>query len=159
MEPILIKTARLLIRQQTKAEALDHLNAMPPEHRAQVSPAWLALLEESSLPSAWVLGYFITLQSTGEPIGSCGFTGPPDADGVVELAYAVDPAHRGKGYATEAAAALAQFALAAGEVRRVRAHTLDDCGASAKILTRCGFEKLGQINHPEDGLVWRWERA
>jgi ribosomal-protein-alanine N-acetyltransferase len=159
MSTILIKTPRLLIRQQTKEEALGHINALPPEDRAQVSPAWLAMLEESDIPSVWIVGFFMTLEATGEGVGSCGFAGPPDSGGVVELAYAVDQAHRGQGYATEAADALARFALAAGGVSAVRAHTLDDCGASAKVLTRCGFAKLGQISHPEDGLVWRWEKS
>jgi [ribosomal protein S5]-alanine N-acetyltransferase len=26
-----------------------------------------------------------------------------------------------------------------------------------KVLTRCGFERTGQVVDPEDGLVWRWE--
>src|SRR3954470_25080697 len=34
----------------------------------------------------------------GIVIGHGGFHGPPDEDGVVEVAYSVDPAHRRQGY-------------------------------------------------------------
>jgi RimJ/RimL family protein N-acetyltransferase len=94
----------------------------------------------------------------GAVVGGCGFKGPPDRDGAVELAYGIDPAHRGLGYATEAAAALTEFAFADGRVRLVRAHTKTDNGASARVLLKCGFVRIGEVVDPEDGLVCRWER-
>ena len=97
------------------------------------------------------------MTGTGAGVGSCGFKGPPDANGTVEIAYGIAPAHQNKGYATEAAAALVRFALASGEVRVVRAHTRERAGASARVLAKCHFEPLGQVVDPEDGLVWRWE--
>ena len=47
---------------------------------------------------------------TGRTVGKCGFKGPP-ADGVVEIAYGIDPEYQGKGYATEAAEALTNVAF------------------------------------------------
>ena len=90
-------------------------------------------------------------------IGSCGYKGPPDADGMVEIAYAIDEAHRGQGFATEAAQALADHALKSGRVPIVRAHTLPVANASTRVLTKCGFCHVGQVIDPEDGPVWRWE--
>ena len=80
-------------------------------------------------------------------------------EGVVEIAYGIDPDHQGRGYATEAAAALVEFALATDTVRLVRAHTLPESNASTRVLTKCGFEHIGEHIDPEDGLVWRWERG
>src|SRR5438046_10487620 len=82
----------------------------------------------------------------------------PTADGMVEIAYGVNPEKQGKGYATEAAEALVAFALSSGRVRVVRAHTLPEPNASTRVLAKCGFRHIGEVVDPEDGLVWRWEK-
>jgi [ribosomal protein S5]-alanine N-acetyltransferase len=84
--------------------------------------------------------------------------GAPDADGVVEVAYSVAPEHQGKGYATETAKALVSYAFSSGKVRTVRAHTLPETNASGRVLSKCGFRRVGEVIDPDDGLVWRWER-
>jgi ribosomal-protein-alanine N-acetyltransferase len=83
---------------------------------------------------------------------------PPEVRKEVS-AYAITPEHQGKGFATEAAAALVSYAFASGEVRVVRAHTLPLPNASTRVLTKCGFQKAGEVIDPDDGLVWRWERG
>jgi RimJ/RimL family protein N-acetyltransferase len=95
--------------------------------------------------------------ASGAVIGSCAYKGPPDEGGVVEIAYAVDPEYQGRGYATEAARALVNFAFRSGQVRLVRAHTRAENNASTRVLAKCGFERVGEVVDPEDGLVWRWE--
>jgi RimJ/RimL family protein N-acetyltransferase len=74
---------------------------------------------------------------------------------VVEVAYGIDPPHRGRGLATEAAAGLVGFALASGRARVVRAHPKQDNGASGRVLAKCGFRRVGEVIDPEDGLVQR----
>ncbi len=91
-------------------------------------------------------------------IGFGGYKGPPDADGMVEIAYGVVPAYEGRGYATEAAQALVTYAFGSGRVRAVRAHMLPEANASTNVLRKCGFACLGEVIDPEDGLVWRWEK-
>ena len=92
-------------------------------------------------------------------VGNCGFNGPPDGAGVVEIAYGVKPAFQRNGYATEAAGAILAFALSNPRVVLVCAYTLPDAKASCRVLTRCGFRNVGEHVHAEDGLVWRWERG
>jgi RimJ/RimL family protein N-acetyltransferase len=104
----------------------------------------------------WRDGFTILLLEESLIIGLCGYKGPPK-DGVVEVAYGVAPAYGGKGYATEAAEALTAHAFAAG-VKTVLAHTLPELNASGRVLTKCGFECMGEVIDPEDGLVWRWVR-
>ena len=77
----------------------------------------------------------------------------------MEIAYGIAPEHQGKGYATEAAEALTAYAFGSGQVRVVRAHTLPESNASGRVLTKCGFRNIGEVIDPEDGLVWRWEKA
>ena len=91
-------------------------------------------------------------------VGKAGFTGPPAVDGAVEIAYGVFPIYQGKGYATEAAQALIAFAFSSERVHVVRAHTLLDSNASKRVLTKCGFQLIGEVVDPEDGLVLRWEK-
>lgn len=100
----------------------------------------------------------MTEREGNEVVGSAGFKGPPDADGVVEIAYGVAPSREGRGYATEAAGALVRFATADERVQLVRAHTLPEENASTRVLRKCGFVHIGEVIDPEDGLVWRWER-
>jgi RimJ/RimL family protein N-acetyltransferase len=95
---------------------------------------------------------------SGEVIGTCGFKGPPDSAGVVEIAYGIVPSFEGRGYATEAAQALVDFAHRHREVRTVRAHTLPDNRASVRVLEKCGFLHMGEVMDPDDGLVLRFER-
>ena len=153
-----IETGRLKLIAQTREDVRAYIEQMQPHERAEVSAAWLALLDGSSPSDPWIHGFMMVHQSSGTVVGRCGFKGPPAADGVVEIAYGVAPEHQGKGYATEAAAALAGYALSHEQVRVVRAHTLPQPNASTRVLTKCGFQRVGEVIDPEDGLVWRWER-
>jgi RimJ/RimL family protein N-acetyltransferase len=44
-------------------------------------------------------------------------------------------------------------------VRTIQAHTLPEQNASTRVLEKCGFTFTGEIIHPADGPVWRWERS
>lgn len=150
------KTLNLV--QQTREGIRAYIEQLPPEGKAEVSPVWLALLDNSSATDPWIHGFTMVHRDNGSVIGQCGFKGPPDAEGMVEIAYGVAPEHQGQGYATEAAAALVDFAFSHQQVRVVRAHTLPEPNASTRVLTKCGFRKIGDVMDPEDGLVWRWEK-
>jgi len=127
--------------------------------RSQVSPKWLAELSTAPGPDPWRHGFFLIERSRGEVIGTAGFKGPPDADGMVEIAYGVVPSVEGRGYATEAAGALVRFAAADERVRLIRAHTFRELNASTRVLRKCGFVHIGEVVDSEDGPVWRWERS
>ena len=82
----------------------------------------------------------VVRREDGLVIGEIGFVGPP-GDGAVMIGYAIVPSARRQGYATEAIAALSDWALAQPEVREVRAQTLPDNEASIRALLRAGFEE------------------
>jgi len=92
-------------------------------------------------------------------VGSCGFKGPTTAEGIVEIAYGIAPEYQGNGYATQAARELVGFARSDGKIRVVRAHTLAEKNASTRVLDKCSLRWIGEVEHPDDGLVWRWEYA
>lgn len=40
-------------------------------------------------------------------------------------------------------------------VKSIIAHTLGQKNPSTKVLQKCGFEKVQEINYPDDGLIWK----
>lgn len=152
-----LHTQRLTLALKTLQQLRQHLESMNAEDRAQVSPVWLERALAASEPDPWIHGFTVLLRDGGIEIGSAGFKGPPDEDGMVEIAYGIAPEHQSRGYATEAAEALTAFALRAAGVKVVRAHTLPVKNASSRVLEKCGFRLVGEVIDPEDGLVHRWE--
>jgi ribosomal-protein-alanine N-acetyltransferase len=124
----------------------------------EVSPGYVDMLRSSPEPDIWRHGFGLVHQSEGLVVGNTAFVGPPNDAGEVEIAYGVVPAFEGRGFATQAAEALTQFAFADERVRTVIAHTLPESNASTHILQKIGFAFAGDIEHPEDGTIWRWER-
>jgi ribosomal-protein-alanine N-acetyltransferase len=85
-------------------------------------------------------------------IGDAGFKGKPGSEGTVEIGYSVLPAYRGQGFATEAARALVDWALAQRDVRGIIAECSPDNAASIRVL-----EKLDMQRREADGGMLRWE--
>jgi RimJ/RimL family protein N-acetyltransferase len=125
----------------------------------EVSPAWIERLRASSEPDPWTHGFAVVDRKSRLVVGNVGYKGPPDEQGMVEIAYGIVPDYEGRGYATEAAALLVRFASENSGVRLIRAHTLPTRNASTRVLTKNGFEYIGEVVDPDDGLVWRWERG
>lgn len=125
----------------------------------EIPSAWIESLRSANEPDPWVHGFAVVDAQQKTIVGSAGFKGAPDDDGSVEIAYAIVPSCEGRGYATEVAGALVQFASTDSRVRVVLAHTLPELNASTRVLTKCGFEKTGEIEDPDDGTIWRWQRA
>jgi len=153
-----VQTKTLKLVPRTVEEVRAMVEAMTPSEKAELSADWLALLRASTSADPWTHGFSLVHRDSDTVVGMCGFKGPPAADGVVEIAYGVSPEYRGKGYATEAAQSLTDYAIESGKVRVVRAHTLPEPNASTRVLTKCGFRRIGEVIDPEDGLVWRWEK-
>ena len=123
----------------------------------EVSAEFLARLNSAAKPDPWKDGFGILHVANNILIGFCSFTGPPSVDGSVEIAYGMAPGYQGRGHATEAARAIVDYAFASGRVRTIQAHTLPEDNASTRVLQKCGFTRSGEIMHPTDGTVWRWE--
>jgi RimJ/RimL family protein N-acetyltransferase len=85
-------------------------------------------------------------------VGRAGYHGPPDASGMVELGYAVDPAYRRRGYARAALEALLQRAAREPRVHTVRVTISPDNVASHQLAAQYGFTEVGEQWDDEDGL-------
>ena len=91
-------------------------------------------------------------------VGFGGFKGPPSHDAVVEIGYAIAPAFRGKGLATDAVEQMVQRAFVDTTVRAVDAHTLGHANPSTRVLEKSGFQKIAEFSDPSEGLIWQWRR-
>ena len=97
------------------------------------------------------LGKFpIFLRDTGEFIGTCGME-PFDLDGhsEVELGYRLCLKFWGKGYASEAAAAMLDYGLRDLKLAKIMAFVLSQNKASVKILEKLGFQYLRDFVHAD----------
>ncbi|MEM6723915.1 MAG: GNAT family N-acetyltransferase [Bacteroidota bacterium] len=135
----------------------------------QVQPGWssfedrvfrYALEQLTTTPemAPW-LTYLPIHQASNELIGSCGFKGLPDDEGMVELGYEIRSAYRNQGLATELTGCLLDYAFAQSDVEMVQAHTQGDDNASCRVLLKNGFQKDRSMLEAEAGAIWRWIRT
>jgi RimJ/RimL family protein N-acetyltransferase len=117
----------------------------------------LGQFEEDPTTAGWVTG-IIWDEHRRRAVGRAGFHGPPDAEGMVEIGYAVDPAYRRRGYARAALEALLARAGREPAVRRVRVSIRPDNEASYRLAVQYGFVEVGQQWDEEDGLEIVYER-
>lgn len=123
----------------------------------EVTAEFLARLNSEAEPDPWIDGFGVLHLEKNILIGFCSFKGPPTAEEMVEIAYGIAPGYQGRGHATEAAQAIVAYAFASGRVSAIQAHTLPEQNASTQVLQKCGFTLGGEIIHPTDGRIWRWE--
>jgi [ribosomal protein S5]-alanine N-acetyltransferase len=91
-------------------------------------------------------------------VGSVVFHGAPDDDGVVEIAYGVEPSSQGQGYGAEATCAMVEWALEQPGVRAVTASTFPWHTSSVKIIRRAGMVHCGWREHDLMGELEVFER-
>ncbi|HMQ54008.1 MAG TPA: GNAT family N-acetyltransferase [Anaerolineae bacterium] len=122
-------------------------------------PAALAVLPGSSGeagPSGWE-GYFFIQPQERVLVGNGGFKGPPDETGTVEIGYEIATEYWNRGFATEAARGLIEYAFAHPEVQSVIAHTLAEKNASTSVLQKVGMRFVAEVADPGEGTIWRWQ--
>jgi [ribosomal protein S5]-alanine N-acetyltransferase len=94
----------------------------------------------------------IVVDGVATAVGAAGFHGAPDAGGVVEVGYRVDPCFRRRGYARRALETLLAVASAEPIVRTVRASIAPDNAPSRALVEAYGFVPVGEQWDDEDGL-------
>ncbi|MFE2502158.1 GNAT family N-acetyltransferase [Streptomyces rubiginosohelvolus] len=143
--PAGLTTERLVLRSWTSQEAAAVLEGSRSMHWADDFPAEgdrviAGLFGEHP---AWLDAYghrLVVERESGLVVGSIGLFWPP-AEGVVGIGYGIVASRRGRGYATEATRALAEFALTAAEVHTVSADVEGANPASVRVLEKAGFHR------------------
>ncbi len=85
-------------------------------------------------------------------MGRAGFHAAPDADGVLEVGYAIDPDHRRRGYARAALALMVGRACAEPGVVVLRATASPTNTPSLALIHEHPFLEVGEQWDDEDGL-------
>lgn len=109
-----------------------------------------ARLTEMPEQSGWWF-YFIILTDPEKGdtlIGTAGYKGPPNADGLVEVGYGIVSEHHRRGFASEATNALLARAFNTPAVTQVIAETFPELIASIGVMTKCGFQYAGEGSEP-----------
>ena len=143
------RTPRLLLRPGWAEDApalaaaigdegiVRNLGTVPWPYRLRDAEAFLAGPRDPVLPS---LLAFRRTAVEPELVGGCSLRRKPS--GAVEIGYWTARAHWGRGFATEAAAALVDIARALRIARVEGAHFTDN-PASGRVLEKLGFEPTG----------------
>jgi RimJ/RimL family protein N-acetyltransferase len=94
-------------------------------------------------------GFLLLSDRSGDTLGHCGlrYAGASPRQWAtsfddIEIGYALIPAARGAGYASEAARAVLEAAFAAFDVAQVIGRCSFDNEASARVLLRCGMHEI-----------------
>jgi [ribosomal protein S5]-alanine N-acetyltransferase len=103
----------------------------------------------------WLLRAMV-LRDVRHAVGFINFHAPPDDYGMVEIGYEVLPAHRRRGYASEAVAAMTAWATQRG-ARTLRACVSPDNAASLAMLGDA-FTHVGEQFDEISGLELIYER-
>jgi [ribosomal protein S5]-alanine N-acetyltransferase len=156
-----LRTARLLLRpfDDADADALFALHSSASVLRYWDAPPWrereradrfLAACRQLAAEGSGARPAIERL-SDGAFIGWCGLTRWNPDHRSASLGYCLDEAAWGRGYATEAARALLQWAFDALDLNRVQAEADTRNLASARVLEKLGFVREGTLR--EDCVV------
>jgi RimJ/RimL family protein N-acetyltransferase len=142
LEPIDPRRARAMLR-GTPAPDLPWEEGFPPA-TLRAALAKVVAADQAGVSLGPFFAYAIVRRSDGLAVGDAGFHGPPGADGEVEIGYALVPAARGAGLATEAARLLIGWARGQPGVRAITARVDAGNASSERMLERLGFAPDGE---------------
>lgn len=146
----------LILRDRRRLEAITSAcfpnPLVPPPLMEDALPLMRDRLREDAGSLGWWAWLMIT-RETREAVGSGGFVGKPDSEGIVVLGYAVYPAFERQGYATEATQALVSWVLDQTSVTRVRATIPPGHVTSLRVAKKVGMRQVGTAQDAEVGDV------
>jgi ribosomal-protein-alanine N-acetyltransferase len=101
------------------------------------------------------------VQLNGDP-GLIGHVGLSPLEGEVEVGYAIEDRHRGRGYASEAVRVMSEWGLRSFGLPRILGIVATDNAASCRVLERACFQLVSEspgLLHGRQGLVRTYRRT
>ena len=129
----------------------DLASDWPPRLWADDRPILAEVLATMPDDDGWRPWYWLLRQADGSLrlIGVGGFAGKPNDQGVVTLGFSMVPTLWKRGYASEAVAALVEWASRQPELRVIEAYTENSNQGAVKVLQNNGFVQLGWGSTPD----------
>ncbi|MEJ8757885.1 GNAT family N-acetyltransferase [Pontibacter sp. H259] len=122
----------------------------PDQEAIDTFPKIIKNLEVVPEPTGFE-SYMVVHRQSMTVIGDAGFKGLPNADGEVDLGYAIIAPAQNNGYGLEVAKGLVNWAFQQPGVKAITARCLLGNAPSARVL-----EKLGMLQVSADSEVIRW---
>ncbi len=162
-EPLV--TERLVLRRSRPedARAISAYRSDPDVHRYQ---GWdrtdaagvRAEIEEMARRAPGEPGGWVQLSAEeregGGLVGDVGLSLAEGEPGVIKVGYTIAPAFQGRGYATEAVAALVAYAFDTLGAEVVRAHASAENAPSIRVAEKVGMRLVERIEHRYGDEVW-----
>ena len=139
---IVLKSKRLTLMPMEADTLEEKVRAMEPGEERQAYTEMLDGCRKEPQNWLWYTPWVIALKKEGTVIGDLCFKGAP-VKGTVEWGYELEEPHRGKGYMTEAARVMLDWAFSQRDVYAVEAETLTDNAASQRVLSKLDFKPTG----------------
>ena len=167
LEPL--TTERLLLRRSRvdDADAISAYRSDPQVHRYQgwerTDPEGVRDEIESMTsrtpgdPGGWVQ-FSVEERESGLLVGDVGMSPAEDEPGVIKVGYTMDPAFQGRGYATEAVAALVAYAFESLGTEVVRAFASAENVPSIRVAEKVGMLLVERFERTYQGETWRGVR-
>lgn len=129
----------------------------PDAHDERFLRLRLKQMQNDPESQQWLARAVVLREPRRAMIGHAGFHGPPGLNGpqrsdALEVGYSILPPYRGRGYATEAVAALMTWAREERGIRRFVASVSPANEPSLAIVRKLGFVQTGDQWDEEDGL-------
>lgn len=153
-----LTTERLLIREQTEADAPFILQLMNSEgwianigdRNVHTTEDAAAYIRNGALKSYAEHGFgffLVELKESGTPIGICGLAKRPALEHA-DIGFAFMPLYNGQGYAYESAACIMHYAAHTLQLETVCAITIPQNTPSIKLLKRLGLTERSTFTFP-----------
>ena len=151
----ILKTRRLVLRRLTVEDAdamfayvrdreLTEFVAWEPHVSIEQTVLYLMTVETAYRDSE-LLEWGVTTRRGGRLIGTCGFTRVDREHARAELGYTIGRRFWGRGYATEAAAAVMRWGFESLGINRIEAQCALGNAASERVLEKLGMSFEAQL--------------
>lgn len=111
---------------------------------ARQKVAQLAASRSFSAEDDW-FSAVIVLRDSGDAVGDVAFHWVSEQHRTGEVGFTLDPAHQGRGYATEAARAMLAWGFGAFGLHRIIGRTEARNAASARVLEKLGMRREAHL--------------
>ena len=138
LRPAWLEDAPELTRAIGQERVVRMLANAPWPYREEHARTWIESPRDLRSPAL-----LVTLpEAGGRIVGGCGLHAK---EGQTEVGYWIEPAHWGRGYATEALRGFLSLARLAGHRSLVGRHAVDNA-ASGRVLRKAGFRPTGRAS-------------